>query len=565
MSGRTWTSRDGVSITDLVAGPLRRAWVQRGDCPDLDVHAAFRERVRAHSSREAVCDAERVLDYAELDREVRRVAGVLAENDIGAHDIVGIRMPNGWRHVVAELAVAALGAVALVYPPGSGRRDTVALLGRSRARAAVFGSAADADDIADLPHLRAVFTFGCGETGSRSLDVADQLVDIPVPEVDPEAPARILVTSGSQAEPKMVAYSHNAMLGGRANYVRALQRGRSPMRAAMLMPLGSSYGSCATFVALAALGSTVLLQPRFDPAAALRLVTRGRASHLFAVPTMLRRLAELAPTDDEDLSELRTVVSSSAPLSAVTARAGSDRLGAEVLSVYGSTDGMNCHTAATGIDAAAGTGEPDPSVARIGVADEHGRWLPDGEPGEILARGPMTPLSYVAAPELDERYRTAEGWVRSGDRGVLDERGQLHVLGRLQQVVVRGGHNISPAEVEREIAAHPEVVDVVCVGVPDDDLGERMCACLSLATGSSGLELAALTGFLADERGLETRKLPEFLLVLPELPLAPTGKVCRRTTQALATEHTQGSVRARATGNSPTTEQCRPPLAEEIR
>lgn len=553
MTDHTWTSRAGVSIPDLVAGPLRRAWVQRGDCPDVDVHTAFRERVRAHASREAVRDEERVLDYAALDREVRRVAAVLAEQEIGPRDVVAIRMPNGWRHVVAELAVSALGAVALVYPPGSGRRDTVALLGRSRARAAVFGSAADADGTGDLPDLRAVFTFGCDEAGSRSLDVAAPVGDPPAVEVDPEAPARILVTSGSQAEPKMVAYSHNAMLGGRANYVRALRRGCDPMRAAMLMPLGSSYGSCATFVAIAALGSTVLLQARFDPAASLRLATGGRASHLFAVPTMLRRLAERPPTEDEDLSELRAVVSSSAPLSAVSARACADRLGAEVINVYGSTDGMNCHTAATGVDTAAGTGEPDPSVARIGIADERGGWLPDGEPGEILARGPMTPLGYVAAPELDARYRTPEGWVRSGDRGVLDERGRLHVLGRLEQVVTRGGQDISPAEVEREIAAHPEVVDVVCVGVPDDDLGERMCACLSLAAGSSGLELDALTEFLSRQRDLETRKLPEILLVLPELPLAPTGKVCRRTTQALATEHSQ------------TAEQCRPPLAEEIR
>ncbi|MBE9373705.1 acyl--CoA ligase [Saccharopolyspora sp. HNM0983] len=542
---RTWTSRAGVSITDLVPASLRREWVRRGDCPDRDVYTAFRERVRAHGTREAVRDDERSLDYTALDREVRRVAGALAEHGVGELDIVGIRMPNGWRHVVAELAVAALGAVALVYPPGPGRRDTAALLGRSRARAAVFGAAADADRTGDLPHLSAAFTFGAGELGARSLDAADPQREVPAVAVDPEAPARILVTSGSQAEPKMVAYAHNAVLGGRANYVRALQRECDPMRAAMLMPLGSSYGSCATFVAIAALGSTVLLQPRFDPAAALRLVESAGATHLFGVPTMLRRLAEHPRAAAEDLSGLRAVVSSSAPLSEVTARACGDRLGAEVISVYGSTDGMNCHTAATGLGA--GTGAPDPSVAEIGIADERGTWLPADEPGEVLARGPMTPLSYVAAPDLDERYRTPAGWVRSGDRGVLDARGRLHVLGRLEQVVVRGGYTISPAEVEREITAHPEVVDVVCVGVPDDDLGERMCACISLAAGSSGLELGALTGFLERERGLERRKLPELLLVLAELPQAPTGKVCRRTTQALATE------------------QCRPPLAEEIR
>ena len=144
--------------------------------------------------------------------------------------------------------------------------------------------------------------------------------------------------------------------------------------------------------------------------------------------------------------------------------------------------------------------------------------------------------SYVAAPELDARHRTEDGWVCSGDQGMLDERGRLHLLGRRDEVVVRGGTNISPAEVEREIGTHPDVVDVACVGVPDDDLGERLCACVSPAAGTDGVAFGDLTAFLERERGLERRKLPELLIHLPELPLAPTGKVCRRTARAIAAE-----------------------------
>lgn len=531
-----WTSRAGLQIHDLVPAGLRRQWVNRGLCPGRDVYALFRERVRAHPKREAVVDREVRLDYAALDREVRRVAHALAASDVGRRDVVGIRMANGWRLVVAELAVAAIGAVALVYPPGPGRRDTTALLGRSRARAAVFGTSADADAVSELPDLRASFTFGAGEGGGRSLDTAEPDGTWSPPAVSPQAPARVLVTSGSEGDPKMVAYSHDAMAGGRANYVRALHDGSGPMRAVMLMPLSSSYGSCATFVSIAALGSTVVLQDRFDAGAALDLVSRHRPTHLFGVPAALRRIAEHPPVSGEDTSSLRAVVSSSAPLSEVAGRACAERLGAPVISVYGSSDGMNCHTAATGFGGGAGTGLPDPSVAEIGVADARGRWLPPGEPGEVRALGPMTPMSYVAAPELDARHRAEGGWVRSGDRGVLDERGRLHLLGRMDEVVVRGGTNISPAEVEREIGTHPDVVDVACVGVPDDELGERLCACVSPATGTDGVEFAELTAFLERERGLERRKLPELLVQLPELPLAPTGKVCRRTARAIAAE-----------------------------
>ncbi|RKT89213.1 Acyl-CoA synthetase (AMP-forming)/AMP-acid ligase II [Saccharopolyspora antimicrobica] len=521
----TWISRNGIEIRDLVPADLRRRWVERGDCPDRDLYALLRERVRAHPGREAVIDDERTLDYAGLDREVRRIAAALAGAGLGPGDIVGIRLPNGWRALVAELAVVAVGAVALPYPAGPGSRDTRSLLGRSRATAAIFADQADAAVAAELPHLREVFTFGSG-----SLDEAPYEHSWEPSPIDPDGPARILVTSGSQAEPKMIAYSHNAMGGGRANYVRALHRGDGPMRGLLLVKTATSYGSCAV-VSLTALGSTLILADRFDAAEALRMVARHRPSHLFGVPTMLRRLAGHPATPEEDLSSLQAVVSSGAPLPEVTAAACRQRFGCQVITIYGSSDGINCHTARTGD--VPGTGTPDPAVADIRIVDEHGV---DAPTGEIWARGPMTPLSYVADAELDARYRTPEGWVRSGDLGTFDQHGRLHVLGRLKQVVSRGGYQISPAEVERELSAHPAIVDVACVPVPDADLGERMCACISQAAAAPELTLADITEFLATERGLERRKLPEYLLRLPELPLAATGKVCRRTVTAMAAE-----------------------------
>ncbi|WP_190815132.1 class I adenylate-forming enzyme family protein [Saccharopolyspora pogona] len=537
-----WISRADTEIRDCVPAELRSQWVRQGDCPGKDIYTLFTEHVRAHPDREAVIDAERTLDYAALDREVRRIAAALTDAGLGARDIIGIRMPNGWRMAVAELAVAAIGAVALPYPAGRGSRDTISLLGRSRASAGIFGAAPDADVARELPHTRAVFTFGAGEDGARSLDDVGPSNDWSPRPVDPEAPVRILVTSGTLAEPKMIAYSHNAMAGGRANYVRALHSGNGPARGLILMSMASSYGSCATFGAIAALGWTLVLAERFDSAQALRMVTKYRPTHLFGVPTMLRRLSEHPSAPDEDTSSLRTVVSSAAPLSDVTAAQCRRRLGCEVITIYGSSDGVNCHTARTGTSRETGTGIPDESVASIRIVDRQGQPVPVGESGEIWARGPMTPLCYVAAPELDARYRAPGGWVRSGDLGMLDEHGRLHVLGRIEQVVSRGGYKISPAEVEREISAHPVVVDVACVPVPDDDLGERMCACISQAAGTPELSLAEITGFLEQERGLERRKLPEFLVRLPELPLAPTGKVCRRTTTAIAVERSTAQI-----------------------
>lgn len=557
----SWISNAGVEIRDLVPSVLRREWVERGQCPGRDLYSLFSRQVWLNPERDAVIDSAGVLDYADLDTQVRRIAAELNASGLGSRDVVAIRLPNGRDAVAAELAVAAIGAVALPYPTGGGSRDTRSLLGRSRASALILAGTAEEDSAelrAGLPYLREVFTFGSGGKGCRSIHASSPgaSVDRWAPTaVSPEAPARILVSSGSENEPKMVAYSHNAMGGGRASYVRALHDGNGPMRNLVLVPLSSSFGSCGTSVTIAALGGTLLLTEAFDPPAALRMITQYRPTHLFGVPTMLRRMADQRPESNEDISSLRAVVASGALLPDATAEACLRRFRRAVISVYGSSDGVNCHTVVTGPGSDTGTGLPDPAVARIRVMDSGGNEVPAGEPGEICALGPMSPLSYVAAPELDARYRSAGGWVRTGDRGLLDRHGRLHVLGRLKQIVVRGGCNISPAEVEQELGAHPDIAEVACVPVPDADLGERLCACVTRKPDTGAMTLEGVVAFLESARGLERRKLPEYLLELPEFPLGSTGKVCRRTLTALATERGSPTQQGERAKTAPPTEK----------
>jgi acyl-CoA synthetase (AMP-forming)/AMP-acid ligase II len=550
-----WTSTNGIVLGDLVPAQLRRRWVAQGYCPDRDLYTLFSEHVRVHPQRTAVIDAAGAIDYATLDTRVRRIAAALAEAGLGPRDIVGIQLPNSWCAVAAELAVAAVGAVALPYPAGRGRQDSLSLLGRSRASAAIVSDAAGQVPLAanlaslrpELPDLRTVFVFGAAPQGCEPLErwLADTGAERwwSGAPIDPEAPARILVSSGSEAEPKMVAYTHNAMAGGRGNYLGALHRhsgaARSapePMRSLVLVPLPSSYGSCGVVI-LARHGGTLLLQSAFDPAAALRMITEHQPTHVFGVPIMLRRITDQPRSSNEDSSGLRVLVSSSAALPAATIEACQARFGVPVVNIYGSADGVNCHTARGGCapTAAGCAGRSDPAVADIRIVDDHGHPVPPGQAGEIWSLGPMTPLCYVNAPQLDARYRAPGGWVRTGDRGVIGSDGCLRVVGRLKQIVIRGGYHISPAEVERQLAAHPAIADVVCIAVPDPDLGERLCACITQRPDTSSLTLTQLNAFLEGERGLERRKLPELLLTLPELPLGPTGKVCRQTLTRLAT------------------------------
>ena len=508
---RPWTSTAGIEIPDLVPARLRCEWVACGQCPGTDLYRMFTGHVDTHPSRPAVIDDAGTVTYAALDRAVRAAARLLREAGLGPRDIIGITMVNSRHAVVAELAVAAVGAVSMPFPAGRGSRDARSLLRRARS-AAVIVDEGRADD---LPDAMTLDGFAAPAPPGR-----------PRPEVAAGDPARILVSSGSETEPKMVAYSHDAFGGGRARYVRALHDGLGPMRNLVLVPLSSSFGSCGVPVTVAALGATLIVRSRFDPAAALRMIRRYRPTQVFGVPTMLSRLADRHPGGRPP--GLHALVSSGAALPPAVATRCRTRFTTRVISVYGSTDGVNCRD-----------GHPDPAVATITVTDDEGRPVPPGVAGEIRARGPMTPLSYVADPRLNARYRTPDGWVRTGDVGLLDEDGRLHVTGRAKQIVLRGGRTISPAEVEAHLSGHPAVAEVTCVGVPDPDLGERLCACV--VPRHAAPELAELTAYLRTHHDLEPAKLPEHLLVLREFPLGPTGKVCRTTLTLLATDHTQPS------------------------
>jgi acyl-CoA synthetase (AMP-forming)/AMP-acid ligase II len=509
---RPWTSNAGIAIPDLVPARLRREWVARGLCPGVDLYRLFTAHVDEHPDRAAVIDDDGPVSYADLDLLVLGAAATLADAGLGARDVIGIRMVNSRRAVVAELAVAALGAVSLPLPAGRGSRDAVSLLARSRAAGLIVDPGGAAPTGA-LPRLRATVEL-TPTAGRTRLE----------PSVSATDPARILVSSGSETEPKMVAYAHDAFGGGRANYVRALHRDDGPMRNLVLVPLASSFGSCGVPVTVAALGATLVVQERFDPANAVRVIAEHRPTHVFGVPTMLSRLADHATGHSPGL---RALVSSGAALPPAMGRRCGMRFGARVIAVYGASDGVNCHDAVDG--------RPDPAVAEITITDDSGHPLPPGVPGEIRALGPMTPLSYVADRALNTRYRTNDGWVRTSDRGLLDADGVLHVTGRLNQVVLRGGLTISPAEIELHLSGHPAVAEAVCVGVPDHELGERLCACIVPIPDHTPPTLADLITYLRTHHDLEPAKFPERLLVLADLPLGATGKVCRTTLTTLAT------------------------------
>ncbi|MFG2501915.1 class I adenylate-forming enzyme family protein [Streptomyces sp. NPDC048441] len=545
-----------VELHDLLPAQLRRSWAVEGTCPDLDLYSLYRAHQITDLHRTAVIDAKGKLCYTALDRKVRCLATGLAGLGIRQGDVVGVQLPNGRHAVIADLALAALGAIALPFPIGRGGREAASLLRRSEAVAVIAAiehrGCRHAEELlesaGELPALHTVIAAGPGTAPEGTVPLSQLLRSAAAAFVParpgPDSAARILVSSGSEAEPKMVAYSHNALAGGRGNFLASLMPDGTPPRCLFLVPLASAFGSNGTAVALARHGGTLVLLDHFTPEAALEAIAEHEPTHVLGVPTMIRMMLDRLAEAPRDLPAPTALVLGGSALDAATAEEARRAFGCPVVNLYGSADGVNCHTGlGEPLEQTKGpgvlAGHPDAKVADIRIAVPGTREMEEvalGTVGEIVARGPMTPLCYVGAPELDARYRTADGWVRTGDLGVLGQDGMLRVVGRLKDVVIRGGANISPAEVEIELAAHPGIRDVVCVGIPDPLMGERLAACVVTREGQTPT-LEELCAHL-DTHGLERRKHPERLLVVEVLPLTPAGKPDRAVLRARFTEDT---------------------------
>ncbi|HTC82655.1 MAG TPA: class I adenylate-forming enzyme family protein, partial [Acidimicrobiia bacterium] len=436
---------------DLVPAELRAAWVDAGHTPGVDLRTLFEGQVARHPDKVAVIDDEKSTTYAEIGAMADRIAGLLLEWGLGRGDVVAIQFPNIAEACAADLAVASIGATCLAYPVLYRHNEVRSLLSRSGAVACLFVrrlrefdyAAMMADLRAELPALEHLGVLGDPADGCDSIDALLHAGGPPPPRpavaVGPFDPARIIVTSGTEAAPKMVLYSHAAIGGGIAQVLGAL-RPDDDTRFLLLPPLSTGFGSLGTYAALARFGVTMAVTAAFVPAGVIKLIERERITHMLAVPTMLAMMLATG-SGDADLSGLKVVGSFGAAMSEDRVRLTIATFGARFVNGYGCSDGAICMT---GWDdppekIAQTVGRPSPAMSEIRILDDDGADLAVGEVGEVCARGPMSPLGYFESPELDDLYRFDGGWVRTGDLGYFDPEGYLHIAGRKKDIIVRGG------------------------------------------------------------------------------------------------------------------------------
>ncbi len=516
---------------------LRQDWRLAGHYAGEDLFTIFAGQAESRPDDVAVIDDSGTVTYRRLRDAVERTASVLADHGIGPGDIVGVQLPNSWMGCALDLAIAAVGAVSLPYPVHFREQESRMLLGRSRATAAVIVGSFGGHDHRkmleqlqpELPDLRTIF--GVGDIdGSPSLDQA--LAEGPaewVPRKPPaDGPVRVITTSGTEAAPKMVLYSHEAV----ARPMRAIAgrlRLRPGARVLVLVPLPSSLGVVGINGVIAGHGATLVVTSAFTAEGGLELIARHGVTHLLGVPTVFQLMLSHPRFDDYDMSSVEVIVTGGAAAAPVTIDEIQRRFGCDYASWYGSSDGSFSFTRFDDPPERIRTtvGRSDPAVSLTRIVDAEGNDQPPGREGEVWARGPFTPLGYLADEDLDRRYRTPDGWVKTGDLGIMDDEGYLRIVGRSKDIIIRGGYNISPVEIEEHVSAHPAVVMAACVGVPDEALGERIAAVLVLREGAEAPTVESLGGFLL-ERGLAKNKLPERIVIADALPVNPVGKVLKR-------------------------------------
>ncbi len=520
-------------LSDTVTqADARERYLAEGWWDDTTLSGRVSEVAATDPERPAVIDqaGERTSTYGRLDRDANRVAAYLASVGVQPGDVVAVQLPNWYETVAVDLGVMRAGAVLNPMLPVYRQRELRHMLSVGRTRvvftpgevhgtdhAAVIGGIRD--DLPDLEHH--VVVDGGHDPSAFGKWLADWPDDPPGHRPDAAAVSELMFTSGTEADPK--AIMHTEQTAGFSARAAWAALGMSTADVVwMPSPIGHSTGlNYGVRIALS-FGLPLVLQDRWNAGEAARLVARHRCTYTVAATTFLADLVDEALRGGADLSSLRLFSSGGAPVPAELVGAA-EALGMTVLRLYGSTEVLvatwNTPESPRPLRLAT-DGRPLDHV-EVEVRDDEGRPLV-GEPGEIFVRGPNTSVGFFADPERTAGTFGPGGWVRSGDLGVLDEAGHLTIVGRRKEIIIRGGMNIAPREIEDVIRTMPEVGAVAVVGLPDARLGEITCACVVPAGTTVTLE--SVTAHLRAQ-GMATYKLPQRLVTVEALPTTSTGKV----------------------------------------
>lgn len=515
--------------------PVRmRKYRSAGYWRDDTIPALIASSAAAAPDKIAVRDASgTILTYRELVEQSDRLVGFLAAHKIGRSDIVTVCLPNWCETVIVFLAALKRGAIVNPIPVTYGRADLAFALTKCESRAFFMpGKFRSTDFTVTLSEMDPVVLAGrtIVRIGQGAIDVgtpwaeacshAPTTTDVAIAADDPAA---VLFTSGTESRSKGVVHTHNTILFGERALAGALAIGADDI-AFMASPISHTTGFMHGVIMTLTLGGTLSLLDVFEGGAAVRQLAEHRCTWTMGATPFLADISAALETSGARLPDLRYFMCGGAPIPEILVRGAAD-IGLKVMSIYGSTESPP-HTVVHPGDAPENAwttdGRPLAGI-EVRIASCEGKPVSPGEIGEEWSRGPNTFLGYLGEPELTAKDLDADGWYHSGDLARLLHDGSIRISGRLKDIIVRGGQNISVREVEDYLTAHPAVHSVAIVGIPHPRLGETSCAVV-VPRPDRSVTLAELTEFLL-AKGVARFKLPERLELWPSLPSNPSGKI----------------------------------------
>ncbi len=467
--------------------------------------------------------ARRECTYVELlDAATRTAASLLTQYEPG--DRVAIWAPSTLNWEIFQFGAALAGLVVVTVNPSYRSTELAYVLRQSGCKGIALVEEFHGVKLkevlagvrASLPELH--YEHDLGSWSPPGFAEPPQL-----PVVEPLSGALILYTSGTTGSPKGALLSHRSMVNNARLFARRFGLKRDSV---WLDPLPMFHLTGCGFAAMGAMWtqSTHVLFP-FEPGLALHLIESERANFMPAVPTMLLAMLEHPDFDSTDLSSLDVIMSGGTTVPQEVVRLVESRFGAQFGVVFGQTEvsGVICQSFPDDSDAdkTERVGQPLEHT-ELKVVDGQENVLPCGQTGQIQVRGFGVMLRYFNAPEQTAEAITADGWLRTGDLGAMDDRGYVQVVGRLKDVIIRGGENIYPREIEDRLHEHPDVADVAVVGVPDERWGEQVAAFVRF-TEKAEVASEELKTFLRAD--LSPFKIPRIWVRVDQLPTTPSGKV----------------------------------------
>jgi long-chain acyl-CoA synthetase len=469
------------------------------------------------------------LSYAELDERSARLATLLGEKGVERGDRVGVMLPNVLEFPVAYYGVLLAGATVVPMNVLLKRREIAFYLEDSGAKLllAWHGFAEEARE-------------GAADAGAELVEVEQELLASGAPfahidskrrtgtsvvDTDEDDTAVILYTSGTTGKPKGAELTHANL----ARNADVSARTTSEIAAGDVvfggLPLFHSFGQTVAMNASLGVGACLTLVPKFDPGEALETMQRDGVTHFYGVPTMFGALLHHPGRESYDTSSLRICITGGASMPVEVLRGFEDAFGAKVMEGYGlsETSPVACSNHPDRERKAGSIGTPIEGV-EMRVVDENDEPVAQGEVGEIVIRGHNIMKGYWQRPEATAEAMRG-GWFHSGDMARVDEDGYFYIVDRKKDLIIRGGYNVYPREVEEVLYEHPKIREAAVVGVPHDEWGEEIGAAVVLHDGEE-LSPEEVSAYVKER--IAAYKYPRVVWFIDELPKGPTGKILKR-------------------------------------